>query len=732
MLGHGGARVPVDAARDAAWSLASSLASRWALLLLTACLWMFAGAAASAQPVTQNEDVRLRIGDVLSLALPGEPALNGDFSIDRRGRITLPEVGAVEIAGRTLAEATNLIRNTLARAYRFVTPLQVTLKERRLFITVLGYVGKPGEVDLPADSTVQEAIAAAGGLQQGAQLDKFQIRRGNRVTVFDYKKYLDTGDPSLLPTLQPLDVIFVPSSPATGNVQINFDSRTLADQGDAGDSSTAVKVFGEVNRPGSFAFKEGMSVVDMIMRAGGVTRYASIDRVRVIEGGEPKVFNLRSFLDTGNAALMPKLQPGATIFVPKEEEQIRRSVRTVYVIGEVNRPGSFEAPPDSRLLEILANAGGPTRFADTTRIRILKADGGSVMFNLSVYSDTGKGDVPEILPGDAVYVPEKVESAERPSWLKIPPQRAVEVLGAVVRPGRYEWSNEMSLLDLLGEAGGPGPRGDLAHVQIVRARGDGKAIILDLATFLANGGSITDLPKIQAGDVIRVPELPSSPIDNKGNWVTLPKEDVIYIMGQVVIPGRYAFNKNMTFLDILTAANGPTQSADLRNVRVSHRGQPGSKVTQVNLAQYFATGDERLLPKVRVGDVIFIPDRQNKDWFEDPTENTIRVLGAVNKPGRYRFSNDMTLLDLLAEAGGPSNEAYQQKIVVVNLGCCREQARVFNLVEFARTGDITKLPVVQAGDTVYVPNINQSDWKMFTDAMQNILPIIALIAAFGG
>lgn len=702
------------------------LALLWAAM---ACLWAVPG---SAQPVPQNEDARLRIGDILSFALPGEPALNGDFAIDRRGRITLPEVGPVEIAGRTLGEATTLIRNTLARAYRFVTPLQVGIKERRLFITVLGYVGKPGEVDLPANSTVQEAIAAAGGLQQGAQLDKLQIRRGTRVTVFDYKKYLDTGDTSILPVLQPLDVLFVPSSPATGNVQINFDSRTLSDQGDAGDTRTAVKVFGEVNRPGSFAFKDGMTVVDMIMRAGGVTRFASIDRVRVIEEGEPKVFNMRTYLDSGNAALMPQLTPGATIFVPKEEEEIRRSVRTVYVIGEVNRPGSFEAPPDARLLEILANAGGPTRFADTTRIRILKADGATETFNLVSYSETGKGPLPEIQPGDALYVPEKIESADRPSWLKIPPQRAVEVMGAVVKPGRYEWSDEMSLLDLLGEAGGPGPRGDLARVQIVRARGDGRATILDLASFLSNGGSINDLPKIRAGDVIRVPELPSSPIDNKGNWVTLPKEDVIYIMGQVAIPGRYAFNKNMTFLDIITAANGPTQSADLRNVRISHRGLPGSKVTQVNLAQYFATGDERLLPKVRTGDVIFVPDRQNKDWFEDPKENTVRVLGAVNKPGRYRFVNDMTLLDLLAEAGGPSNEAYQQKIVVVNLGCCREQARMFNLVEFARTGDITKLPVVQAGDTVYVPNINQSDWKIFTDAMQNILPVIALIAAFGG
>ncbi len=188
-----------------------------------------------------------------------------------------------------------------------------------------------------------------------------------------------------------------------------------------------------------------------------------------------------------------------------------------------------------------------------------------------------------------------------------------------------------------------------------------------------------------------MPSLPESPIDNKAKWVQLAKEDVIYIMGQVQIPGRYAFNKNMSFLDILSAANGPTQTADLRNVRVSHRGLPGSKVTQVNLAQYFATGDDKLLPRVKTGDVIFIPDRANKEWFDDSKESTVRVLGAVARPGRYRFDNSMTLLDLLAEAGGPTSDAYQQKIVVVNLGCCREQARIFDLIQFAKTGDIRLL-----------------------------------------
>ncbi|HQS11241.1 MAG TPA: SLBB domain-containing protein [Xanthobacteraceae bacterium] len=708
-----------------------ALALAWFCAALIALALGLCGPA-RAQSAGAGEEVRLRIGDVLAIALPGEPALNTDLNVDRRGRVTLPEVGAVDVAGRTLAEASTLIRTALARAYRDLDRLNVTLKDRRLYITVLGYVDKPGEVDLPGDSNVQQAIGAAGGLLQGAQLDRLQVRRGTRTSVFNYKRYLDTGDTSLLPQLQPLDIIFVPASPATGNVQINFDSRTLTEQGDAAESPTAVKVFGEVSRAGSFAYKEGLSVVDMIMRAGGVTRFSSIDQVRVIDGGEPKIFNLRKYLDTGDAKLMPPLKPGATIFVPKQEDEIRRSVRTVYVIGEVARPGSLEAPPDARLVEILANAGGPTRFADTTRVKILKADGSVQQFNLFAYTEGDKKPLPEILPGDAVFVPEKIEASDRPSWLKLPPNRAVEVMGAVQRTGRYEWSDEMTLLDLLGEAGGPSQNGDIAHLQILKARQGGKAISFDLGAFITTGGKLSDLPKIEAGDVIRVPSLPDSPVDNKANWVQLAKGDAIYVMGQVGAPGRYAFNKSMTFMDILTAANGPTSNADLRNVRVSHRNQPGSKVTKVNLAQYFATGDEKLLPRVRTGDVIFVPDRTNKEWFDDPAESTVRVLGAVGKPGRYRFAASMTLLDLLAEAGGPTADAYQQRIVVVNLGCCREQARVFDLVEFARTGDISVLPVVGPGDTVYVPSSAQSEWKIFVDAMRNILPVISLILAMGG
>ncbi len=140
------------------------------------------------------------------------------------------------------------------------------------------------------------------------------------------------------------------------------------------------------------------------------------------------------------------------------------------------------------------------------------------------------------------------------------------------------------LLDLLAQAGGPTHKSDMARIQIRASETDkGKPVLFDLTAYL--NGQVTTLPKLRAGAVIMVPDLPSSPVDMKGQWVQQAPEASIYIMGQVGSPGRYAFNTQMGFLDIIAAANGPTGSADLRNVRVSHRHGKGSRVSKVNLAR---------------------------------------------------------------------------------------------------------------------------------------------------
>ncbi|AEX22229.1 SLBB domain-containing protein [Vibrio sp. EJY3] len=678
--------------------------------------------------VAHANEERVQIGDLIQVNLPGESSLNKGFQVDKRGRITLPEVGALYVAGYSEAQLEQVVKESLEKVYRDLSSASVYIAEQQILVSVQGYVTSPGEYTLSKSSDVQMAIHAAGGLRSGAQLNSLFIKRGKDKITFNYKTFLDTGDESLLPELISLDTIFVPASPLVGNIEQEFDANKLANAGDSADGRTAIKVFGEVNAPGSFSFKANSDLVDIIMRAGGVTRYASVEQIRVISDNTPKLFNLKTYLDSGDISLLPPLTPGTTIFVPKQEEEIKAGANVVYIMGEVASPGAYEGKKNASFMDILANAGGPTRYAESRQIRVIKSNGQVIKFDLTAFTEgLTRKSPPKIGPGDAIFVPEKTDMNEK-SWLKIAPNRAVSVIGEVVRPGRVEWSDEMDLMDLLSHVGGPTLRADTSKIEVVAA--DNQLHIFDLDDFILKGAPNSELPNISAGAIVRVHDLPQDPSDNKSQWVRQSSDASIYVFGQVNAPGRYRFTKDMHFLDILSAADGPTKDADIHNIRITHRDKSYSKVSKLNLSLYFETGDESLLPNVTMGDTIYIPEK-DKIWLDRSKESTVRVLGAVNNPGRYVFDDNMTLLDLLAEAGGPSDRAYLEKISIVNMSCCQGQARTFDLVDFSKTANIYKLPVLRAGDTIYVPDRNESIIEKARVGLEDILRLTTTIVLIG-
>ncbi|USD67801.1 SLBB domain-containing protein [Vibrio sp. SCSIO 43136] len=669
----------------------------------------------------------VQIGDMVQVNLPGEESLNRGFQVDKQGRITLPEIGPIMVAGYDEAQLNQVVLAALNTVFRDLGNATVYVTERQILISVQGYVEAPGEYTLPSDANIQAALYAAGGVRSGAQLNKMQLKRRGNVTLFNYKQFLDSGDNNTLPALESLDTLFVPASPLVGNIEQEFDPAKLADAGDSGDARSAIKVFGEVNAPGSFSYKSNSDLVDILMRSGGVTRYAGVEQIRVITNNQPALFNLKRYLDSGDASLLPTLQPGSTIFVPKMEEEIKSGANTVYIMGEVAAPGAYEGKQGASFMDILANAGGPTRFAESRQIRVLKANGRVIKFDLTAYTEGLSGSKPpQIQAGDAIFVPEKTDMNEK-SWLKVAPDRAVSVLGEVVRPGRVEWSDEMDLMDLLAHVGGPTLRADTTKIEVVAGS---TMKVFNLDEFIKNGAPRNSLPLIRAGAIVRVHDLPQDPSDNKSQWVRQSSDASIYVFGQVNAPGRYRFTKEMHFLDILSAADGPTKDADIHNIRITHRDKTYSQVSKLNLSLYFETGDESLLPKVTTGDTIYIPEK-DKNWLDRSKESTVRVLGAVNQPGRYVFNDNMTILDLLAEAGGPSDAAYLEKISIVNMSCCQGQARTFDLIEFSKTANFYQLPVLRAGDTIYIPDRRESFMEKARMTLKDVLQLTTTIVLIG-
>ncbi|BDY04931.1 SLBB domain-containing protein [Ferrimonas sp. YFM] len=679
-------------------------------------------------PVQAEEERRLKPGDSLMVLLPGEPDFDQPFQLDNQGKIRLPEAGRVALRGKTLEQAKVTIKLALSSVYLNLDQFDLELEAPQLLIRVLGYVDAPGEVLLPADGNVQMAIEAAGGLRPGAQLDRLQVQRGDEIIPFDYKAYLDSGNDRLLPPLKSEDRLFVPASPLTGNVEVNFDARSLIAGGDGAGKREAITLFGEVRNPGTFSIKGEMTLVDALMRAEGVTRYGDVSHIRVITENVPYLFDLKSYLDEGESKTLPPVGPGTLVYVPIQVDVVSNTQRTVYVMGEVQQPGAYETGDQVTFLDLLANAGGPTRFAETRNIRLLRQNQSVVEVDLLSYTESRQSaPLPAIEPGDVIFVPEKTDVNEK-SWLKIPSDRAIKIVGAMNKPGRYEWDDAMSFLDLFAHAEGPKQHANLAEIEILKESGD--KYVFDLDKFIKQGGSYAALPDLEAGDTVIVNELPWDPTDNKSSWIRQGPESSIYVFGQVESPGRYAFTSQLSFLDILAAADGPTDEADLGQIRITHRDGSQARVTQLNLARYFETGDESVLPKVLPGDTIFLPQR-DRQWLEKPAEQVVRLMGAVNKPGRYSFDDTMNLLDLLAEAGGPKENAYIEKIIVVQHSCCEPQARVFDLKEFVLRPNYAQIPVLRPGDTVYVPDEEQSNWHVFINGVRDALSIVALVALGG-
>jgi protein involved in polysaccharide export with SLBB domain len=256
----------------------------------------------------------------------------------------------------------------------------------------------------------------------------------------------------------------------------------------------------------------------------------------------------------------------------------------------------------------------------------------------------------------------------------------------------------------------------------------------DLDSFITEGGSFSLLPRVGTGDTIIISERPRDVIDNKARWLRQSQESSIYVFGQVGQPGRYAFNNKLHILDILSAADRPNQYADIHNIKITHRNGFHSKVSSLDLGLYFETGDETLLPRVKSGDTIYIPER-NKPWIDNKKEKTVRIIGAVEKPGRYKFSSDMTILDILAESGSPTETAYLERIMVVNISRSQSEeniSHVFDLERFIEYPDFTKLPLVRVGDTIFVPDVSQSNWNVFMANVKDMLSIVSLVAIIGG
>ena len=187
----------------------------------------------------------------------------------------------------------------------------------------------------------------------------------------------------------------------------------------------------------------------------------------------------------------------------------------------------------------------------------------------------------------------------------------------------------------------------------------------------------------------------------------------VYVTGHALRPGKYAFEVIPDLWKIILEAGGPSETAMLTQVKIIRGGVDAGETVTVDLTEFLEDGDLSKLPKVYTGDTIKIPGisvTNTEAGTQSPggvtetqiEEDTIYIYGQVVRPGGYRFTRNMDLLEAIIIAGGPSSSAKLSEVKVITRGNPYSSVAIVDLEQYAKTGNPAPF-LLNPGDTIFIP-----------------------------
>lgn len=334
----------------------------------------------------QAAGYRLEEDDRLSILVWGHQDLSITINIDPDGEISLPLLGKVKAAGLTLAELQELLEEGYSEYIREPQVSLSLLDYKRSQVMVLGQVRNPGTYELEGESRVLHLIAQAGGPTEKAALDQLRLSRGEELLEIDLEGLLTGTGLTGNYLLQDGDVLYLP------------------------EEVLEISIYGEVTRSGSYPWREGKRLSELLAEAGNQTTSGDLSRVRISKpDGSVDFVNFLAYLEDASVNNDPVLPAGSSVYIEKK-------VFEVNILGEVNRPGTYTWHEGMRLDKLLAQAGNQTERGDLGKIKIIHQDGSNELVNLAAYFAAEEGgENPLLQPGDTV----KIDEIKGVDWQKV-------------------------------------------------------------------------------------------------------------------------------------------------------------------------------------------------------------------------------------------------------------------------------------------------------------------------
>lgn len=290
--------------------------------------------------------------DLLEITVFKVPDLTREIKVGDNGSITFPLIGIVRAQGLTPAQLERQIERRLGQDFMNNPQVTVVVKEStKNRITVEGAVKTPGVFPVTGDTTVLQAIALAGGLDAKADTRRaVLLRRDARGQIIQ----------------QSIDIAAIRQG-RMQDLMLLQDDRIVVPEG----TYNRFTVNGEVTNPGVFDLRDGMTVLQAISMAGGLTAKADQRQATLFRRDQSGSFqrytvNLRNI--SQGREVDPEIGPDDRIMIAEA------TLNRFTVAGSVNSPGVFELREGMTLLQAVAMAGGLTDLADREQAILYRRD----------------------------------------------------------------------------------------------------------------------------------------------------------------------------------------------------------------------------------------------------------------------------------------------------------------------------------------------------------------------
>lgn len=189
----------------------------------------------------------------------------------------------------------------------------------------------------------------------------------------------------------------------------------------------------------------------------------------------------------------------------------------------------------------------------------------------------------------------------------------------------------------------------------------------------------------------------------------------LYVLGQVKKPGLLTLPPKSSLQEVMLAAGGNLETADLQRVKIVHKNQGDENASYYDLAKFLSSGDLTLLPTLYDGDRIILLSSKKSKY--------VKILGAVNKPGFYPVGEQAGLFDMLYLAGGPNADANMSKVRIISAAGGQKADYLLDMQKYIDNGKTDELPLLGEGDMVIV-YAKVITWQKTLDMMRDIVTFL--------